>query len=421
MQIFKKIRFVFTFVALLLLAASPYAENMGIAAVVNDVVISEKDLNDRYQMILMDATGTPSADESKLIKKKILMQMITEALQLEEVKQFGIDASEAEINGHIASIETQNNLAPGALKEKFKKNNIPFEALKKQIRAGIAWAKFIMQMRSHVRVSKEDVKIQSAQHKKRDQTRYLLSEIVLPHSNRAAALQQMQLAQEITQQIQQGAPFHAVAMQTSAVPSASTGGDIGWIDEDQLPIAELETLQTMPVGSISAPIDTGDAIKIFLLRGKHLKEKSAERLDVRQVEIPLSLMLTELEKEAEISKFTTIFSTVKDCQSFVQTSDAIPNATLHFHQSIKPDQLTGGLDKIIKDLPENKLSSPLLTDRNTMMFFMVCRRHKATDDVLSKEAKDKLSESMEQQRLEALAAKRIQHAKRKAFIRQRYQ
>ena len=113
---------------------------ISIAAVVNDKVITHKDLEDRLRLTLLGAQRQPTAEERTALKQKIVRQMVEEILQLQETKMFDIDAEPEEIAHHLKEVEKNNNLAPGELDKKLSAASIPKQTLIDQTRANIAWA-----------------------------------------------------------------------------------------------------------------------------------------------------------------------------------------------------------------------------------------------------------------------------------------
>ncbi len=63
---------------------------------------------------------------------------------------------------------------------------------------------------------------------------YHVMEIFVPVDNPEQDAKVKKDAEEIVNQLHQGAPFAMVARQFSQHPTAATGGDIGWVYDGQL-------------------------------------------------------------------------------------------------------------------------------------------------------------------------------------------
>ncbi len=65
-----------------------------------------------------------------------------------------------------------------------------------------------------------------------------------------------------------GAPFAMVAAQFSQTQTALEGGEIGWVQTNQLDPAVARLVSQMPVGAISNPVRVPGGLSIVTLQGK---------------------------------------------------------------------------------------------------------------------------------------------------------
>src|SRR4051812_16102831 len=90
----------------------------GIAAVVNDSIVTVTDVKDRTNLYLSGAPQQPSPDERKKMEHQVLAKLIDEALEIQEAKKLNITIDEGQVNEGFAFVAKQNNLSP----EEFKKH-----------------------------------------------------------------------------------------------------------------------------------------------------------------------------------------------------------------------------------------------------------------------------------------------------------
>jgi peptidyl-prolyl cis-trans isomerase SurA len=109
---------------------------------------------------------------------------------------------------------------------------------------------------------------------------YRVLEIFLPVDNPELDPKVKKDAEEVENQIHQGAPFAAVARQFSQHPSAATGGDMGWINDGQLASELNKALSKMEAGAISDPIRSTGGYYILALRERQ------EPLGTKIAEVP---------------------------------------------------------------------------------------------------------------------------------------
>lgn len=243
----------------------------GIAAVVNQGVITHSDVNERMRLV-MASSGLPNNDDVRTkIRPQILNMLIDEALQLQEAKRLDIEVTPEEVESGIDMVAQNNKIDPATFRKMLAGSGIKMSTMADQVRSQMAWGKVIQKkLRPKVNVSETDIDarlnfIQSSAGK----MQYLVGEIFLPVDNPAEDGSVRQLAQKLTAEIAAGkAPFPQVAAQFSQGPSAARGGDIGWVQEGQLPEALDQALATMKEGDMSQPLRSLTGYHILLVRSK---------------------------------------------------------------------------------------------------------------------------------------------------------
>ena len=95
---------------------------------------------------------------------------------------------------------------------------------------------------------------------------YRVMEIFLPVDNPEQDAKVKKDAEEVENQLHQGAPFPAVARQFSQHPSAATGGDMGWVNDGQLAPELNAALAKLETGAISEPIRSTGGYYILAVR-----------------------------------------------------------------------------------------------------------------------------------------------------------
>ncbi len=229
-----------------------------IAAVVNDDMISVSDLASRIRMVMLSTSIPDTPQARQRLAAQVLRQLIDEKLQIQEAKRKNITANDAEIKKAIATIEQQNNMKPGQLDEILKANGIERSAMVQQVTASIVWAKLIRQIAADTDpVSDEEIEDtlkRLKQNENEPQSR--VAEIFLAVDNPQQDAEVLALANRLIDQMKQGARFSAVAQQFSQSATAAVGGDIGWIQPDELspPLAKAVATDA-PRRAVSADPD----------------------------------------------------------------------------------------------------------------------------------------------------------------------
>lgn len=240
----------------------------GIAATVNDSPISNYDLQQRMALFMATSGVRPTADVLKSIRDQVLRQLETEKLELLEAQKNNVSVSAADVDKAIDNILSENHLTPEQLKDMLSRSGVEMATLRSQIATQIAWSKLVQdQYGDRIHVSPADVDaelahIRAGANKPRFRVAEIFESVDAPEQD-AKVLKDMT---DLYNQIEAGAPFSAVARQFSQNPTAASGGDMGWVQEGQLP-KELDTaLKGMHPGEVSQPVRSTGGYYILLYR-----------------------------------------------------------------------------------------------------------------------------------------------------------
>ncbi len=273
-----------------------HAAMQEIVAVVNEDVISGRDL-DRRLHLLMVSSGLPNTQEiAARLLPQVLNGLINERIMLQEAQRAGFSVGEEEIEKGLAQIAQQNKIPLDKFQAMLRQGGVDVESLRAQVRAQIAWSKVVQaKLRPRVIVSERD--IDDAYERivaKTGSTEYLTAEIFLPFDGPKEESEAANLANRLSNEIKSGrASFFQLAQQFSKSAGSANGGDVGWLNETQVEPEFLAVLQTAEKNKITQPIKTLDGYHILFLRDKRtMSEDSVPSRD----QIAFTLGSQRLEK-----------------------------------------------------------------------------------------------------------------------------
>merc|ERR1711916_189342 len=118
--------------------AEPDAQLLGgVAAVVNDEVISLSDVAQRARLLLI-TLGVPASDENvQQVLSRALEDLIDERLQLQKAAEYDVEISPEEIDASVFDIAAQNGSTLEELYASLGQSGIGPETLQEQMRAEI--------------------------------------------------------------------------------------------------------------------------------------------------------------------------------------------------------------------------------------------------------------------------------------------
>ncbi len=360
----------------------------GIAAVVNDSVITVTDVNERTKLYLSGSSQQSSPEDRKKMEQQVLGKLIDEALQLQEAKKLDITIDEGQVNNGFSYIAKQNNLSPDEFRKRLKDSGVSIDSLFAQIKAEIAWDQVIKRkLRPQVSITESDIDMtmdQIAQGKGKKQ--YHVAEILLNVPNAAEDSDVHSKADDLVKQIRDGAPFSGIARANSQAPGANSGGDLGWVQEGQLAPELDAVLKKLQPGQIAPPILSGNNYHILFLRetrnsGDDSVTSSAATPQgpvvlLKQILIPVTQKDTNNIIKAKMERGITLKKEIKNCDDMDKKMKDFPakgTGTLgHGLQSSLQQPLLG----IVEKLAVNELSQPIQAPGGWALI-MVCSRENA--------------------------------------------
>lgn len=340
---------------------SPMGE--GVAAVVNDEVISTYDLKQRMGLII--ATSGVRVTEQNLpqIQQQALRTLIDERLQSQELKRYEINVPDAQVDREIAELAQRNNTTPEALFGILGRVGVQPATLREQIRVQLGWGFLVREkFRRAAAVGEDQIdatlrRIAAASTK----PSYLLGEIYIEAARVGGMQEAMFGAEQLFEQLLKGAPFQAVARQFSAAPSAVRDGNAGWVLLGDMPPEVEAVMVQMTKGQLSRPIPTRDGVYIIYVRDVRTGGGGTAMVSLKQAAIRLADTATDEEVAAASAKLAALQPrlTCENLEAEVERAgDGIVAADLG-EQDLT--QLNDAIRDAATPLSEGQVSGPVRT------------------------------------------------------------
>ena len=406
--------FIFTmFLNVSLYYSSASSQSLGIAAVVNDDVISLYDLEARLDLLIITSNQKNSAQLRKRLSRQILNRLIDEKLKLQDAKRLGIKITQGKLEQEFSNMEKQNKMRQGGLSEFLKSKGIDRLVLLDQIEASMAWRETVnKKFRFRISISEEEIDdVINDIRGSKGKPEYLTSEIFIPVSNPNKANEILSNANRLIEQIVGGANFNALARNYSQTASAAVGGDLGWVRQGQL-LKNLDTaLSALKKGSVSKAIRTIGGYHIILKRDQRTGlglPKSQEKIELRQVFLPLlTADITRLMAQAK-----SMMARAKDCSAMEELEAESGSSLSGSLGLVDTSSLPSAIQTSVRNLPVGTPSEPTTTEGG-VMFLMVCKRTgKSAMDIL----RPKIKQNLLNKRLDISAKGYLRDLRHAAFL-----
>ena len=361
---------------------------MRAAAVVNDIIISTYDLDQRIKLVMVTSGAQAGAEVEKRLRPQVLRQLIDEMLQLQEAQKYNVKITQEDLDKNFKRIAQQNNINVDQINKMLDENGISRSTLLNQMKADLAWQKLVQQrLAPRVTVSDDEVDAAFLRMKETSQsTQYLVSEIFLAVDVPEAEEQVKQNIQSILGQLKAGSTFSAIARQFSQSSSGGSGGDIGWVSEGDLPGPVATAVKTMNPGGISEPIRAAGGYYVVGLREKKLKAGSSVQpvappkpqvakkmqsvVTLARISIPLSSSASKAKQEQVRQVSIEIYRSINGCAGAGAVAKARGGAFDMIGQMNVKD-VAPQFRKILEGTPNGR-STPPLRGATGVEMFVIC-------------------------------------------------
>ncbi len=235
-----------------------------IVAIVNEDVITLKDLNERIAFISKQNKDF-NTDQPSIDPKEILSELIDEKLAESKAKELGIKVTEAELNEFVKRIMQQNFLTEEEFTEKLKQSNMTFEDFKSNIRKDLLREKLLSQeVRGKIIVSDESIRNYYENNKAKFQTpdSVRLSAIFLP-LDPVEHQKTVESAFQILKRIRSGERFEELVKEYSVGPGKNASGSLGLFKISELHPELAKVIRNLKQGEVSEPLLLGNYVQIL--------------------------------------------------------------------------------------------------------------------------------------------------------------
>ena len=387
----------------------------GVLMTVNDQLITSYDLRQRMLLLIFTSQLQPTEENLPAIQQQALRAIIDQRLQAQELARFEVEVSDAVVQAEIEALAQQSGGTAQQMLAAMEQFGIRRQTYVEQLRTDIGWGMLVSgRYRDRARVGADQVDAVLARiEDNASRPQWLVGEIYIDAATVGGMDVAMNGARQLTQQIIAGAPFQAVARQFSSAPSASTGGDGGWVVAGEPPAAVQAVLEQMDPGQLSNPIAVDGGVYIILLRDER-SGAVTQLANLRQAAIRLDATATE----AQVAAATATLNGLRDgltCDNILQRASATPGVIGTDLGEASVADLAPQFQEIARSGAVGSISQPIRTSLG-MHLVALCGRRSASDDIPSRED---IERELGNQQLNMLARRYIRDLRNAATIEQR--
>ena len=259
----------------------------GIAAIVNDDVITRTELEARVKRVSAElrASGTATPSPRRL-RAQVLERLIVDRIQLQLADGSGIRIDDAALNRALLRIAQQNGFTLRQFRDVLERDGYDFATFREDIRDELAISELRRrEIDNRIQISNRDIDFHLStianQESEAERYQYRLGHILVAVPDGASTEEISEArarAEDLVGELRDGADFANLAVTHSDGQQALEGGDLGWRQASELPTIFSEAVPRLKIGEVTDPIRSASGFHLVRL----IDRRDRDRQIVRQ-------------------------------------------------------------------------------------------------------------------------------------------
>ena len=281
-----------------------------IVAVVDESVITARELADRIKLIKIDFRQSkrrlPGAD---VLNRQVLEALINDSLLLQEAKRRGIKITDGQLNQAMQRLARQIKMSLSDFRQALIEDGQDYDKYRETVRREMtvsALSRLYSQRNATISEAEVDdfIKLSGGNNTNYE---YHISHILiaLPDAAPPDQVSEAQdIAAEILVELDQGAKFDELANTFSSGDTALQGGDLGWRKKAEIPSLFTTDVLLMEPGGYAGPIRSANGYHIVYLKEvRDLEQAISQQARTRHILIKPNELITEEDARERLYEF----------------------------------------------------------------------------------------------------------------------
>jgi peptidyl-prolyl cis-trans isomerase SurA len=363
-----------------------------IAAVVNDGVITQRELDERVGLIAhrlqQQNAPVPPADQ---LRQQVLNQMVLERIQLQRAKEDGITVDDAAVQKTLERLAAANNMPLDMYRSKIEAQGVPWSTFTRDARTELTLSR-LREKEVDSKVTVSDAEVANYIASQRGPNVGLTSDLHLEHilvkvpANAAQSdiVAAEQKAQGILQQAtSRDTKFEKLAKNDSQAADASKGGDMGYQSTAQLPPEFVKAAATLRPGEVNPDlIRTADGFEIMRLVERRAAQGAASadsthltQTHVRHILLRVGDGMSEPQARQKLLEIKREISEGGDFAKFARTYSQDGSASQGGDLGwISPGETVPEFERAMNSLQDGQISEPVRSEYGYHLIQVLGRR-----------------------------------------------
>ncbi|QQC62549.1 peptidylprolyl isomerase [Paraburkholderia ginsengisoli] len=362
-----------------------------IAAVVNNGVITRRELDERISLITrrlnQQNAPVPPLDQ---LRQQVLNQMVLERIQLQKAKEDNINIDDATVQKTLARLAQANNMSLEMYRARIEAQGVPWTTFTSDARTELTLSR-LREKEVDSKITVSDAEVANYIASQRGPNAGQTSDLHLQHIFVAAPLNASQTdieaaqrkAQALLTEAQGGANFEKLAKSNSQAPNAAKdSGDLGFLPPSKLPPEFVKAASTLRPGQVNPElIRTNDGFEIVRLvdrragQGASADAPKLVQTHVRHILLRVGDGMSEPQARQKLLDIKSQIAAGGDFSKFAHTYSQDGSSSQGGDLGwISPGETVPEFERAMNSLQDNQISDPVRSEYGYHLIQVLGRR-----------------------------------------------
>ncbi|MBZ9612254.1 peptidylprolyl isomerase SurA [Rheinheimera maricola] len=344
-----------------------------VAVIVDNSVVLESDIEDIVKRVKRNAAAAgQTLPSDTALRTQATERLILTNLQLQMAQRMGLQISDAQLDDTIRNIAQGENLSLEAFRQQVITEEGDYQRFRERVREEMITGEVVRaNVQRRVYISPQEVesvmKLMDEQGASNEQ--YNLGQILIAIPNQASnddITEAKSRADKVLQLLREGSDFKRIAIASSSGSNALEGGDLGWMNINEMPTLFSEAIRGRKKTDIIGPLRSGAGfhiLTIFDIRGENVAE--INEVKSRHILIKPSIILSEDRARTMLTDFVSkLRSGEADFAQLAKQHSEDPGSKLNGGELgwSEPDVFVPAFRDTLNRLQVNEISEPFRTE-----------------------------------------------------------
>jgi peptidyl-prolyl cis-trans isomerase SurA len=395
-----------------------------VAAIVNNSVVLETEVRDMVARVKKNAAkqGQTLPSDSAL-QVQALERLIMNSLQLQVAKRMGLQITDAQLDQTIENIAREQKISVEQFRAQVVREEGSYELFRERLREEITTGEVLranVQRRIYVSPQEIDTLTKMMEQQGASNEQYNIGHILLALPGQPTAEQIKDAeskATKVMELLRSGSDFKKIAIASSSAETALEGGDMGWMNINEMPTLFADQVRGKKKKDLIGPLRSGAGfhiLTIFDIKGANVVE--FEEISSRHVLIKPSIIVSEEKAKNMLAKFAVDFKAGKaDFAKFAKEHSEDPGSRLKGGELgwADPNVFVPEFRDTLKTLKKDQLSEPFRTEHGWHIVQLMDRR---TVDATAEKKREQVTRMIYNRRFNEESSNFLREIRDEAFI-----